>query len=410
MNLFSNNSEKNSPLAYKLRPKTLEDFVGQEDLLGENGIIRKLIINSKITNSIFYGPPGSGKSSLGEIISNTLDCNFIKLNATVCSTTDIKEIAEKAKKNIELYSQKTILFLDEIHRFNKLQQDTLLSYCEDGTIILIGATTENPYYNINNALLSRMLIFEFKILKDSDIEKLIKNAENFLKIDLGEKIKKIIVSISKGDARIALNYVELSYNVLNQIGEEKLIDILMERKISYDKKEDKYNLISAFIKSIRGSDPDSAIYWLARLLNGGEDPKYIARRLFILASEDVGMANSEGLLLANAAMNAAERIGMPEIRIILAHVTVYLAISSKSNSVYKAINSAIEDSKNLTLQKVPNNIKHNNIGYKYPHDFKENFVKQKYMEDKKKYYFPSDNKFENLINQKLKKLWGDEEK
>ena len=408
MNLFQKNYKNVEPLAYKLRPKTLDDFVGQDKLLGKDGMIRRLILNNALSNAIFYGPPGCGKSSLGEIISNTLDCNFEKLNATTANVSDIREVVEKAKRNIELYNKKTILFLDEIHRFNKNQQDALLSYTEDGTITLIGATTENPYYNINNALLSRVMIFEFKALTNDDISKIISKALDNLKIEMPDKIREIILDISQGDSRIALNYVELYNNIHSQMNEEEIYSTFKERQVSFDKKQDKYDMISAFIKSVRGSDPDAAIYWLARLLDGGEDPKYMARRLFIEASEDIGMANPEALLVANAAMNACERIGMPEVRIILAHATVYLAISSKSNSVYEAIDDALADIRNGELQEVPINICHDNVGYKYPHVYPENFVKQKYMNKKKKYYKPQNNKNEKLIAEKLNKLWNEE--
>ena len=405
MNLFQGNYKNVEPLAYKLRPKTLDDFVGQEKLLGKDGIIRKLILNSTLSNSIFYGPPGCGKSSLGQIISNTLDCNFEKLNATTASISDIREVVEKARKNIELYGKRTILFLDEIHRFNKTQQDALLSYTEDGTLTLIGATTENPYYNINNALLSRVMIFEFKELSHKDIDKIIKKASDYLKIEVPDKIREIITDISQGDSRIALNYVEMYNNIYSQMTEAEIYNIFKERQLSFDKKQDKYDMISAFIKSVRGSDPDAAVYWLGRLLDGGEDPRYIARRLFIEASEDIGMANSEALLIANAAMNACERIGMPEVRIILSHATIYLAISSKSNSVYNAINTVLKDIKDGNVQEVPINICHDNVGYKYPHDYPDNFIKQKYMNKKKKYYIPGNNKNEKKIAEKLNKIW-----
>ena len=405
MNLFQGNYKNVEPLAYKLRPKTLDDFVGQEKLLGKDGIIRKLILNSTLSNSIFYGPPGCGKSSLGQIISNTLDCNFEKLNATTASISDIREVVEKARKNIELYGKRTILFLDEIHRFNKTQQDALLSYTEDGTLTLIGATTENPYYNINNALLSRVMIFEFKELSYKDIDKIIKKASDYLKIEVPDKIREIITDISQGDSRIALNYLEMYNNIYSQMTEAEIYNIFRERQLSFDKKQDKYDMISAFIKSVRGSDPDAAVYWLGRLLDGGEDPRYIARRLFIEASEDIGMANSEALLIANAAMNACERIGMPEVRIILSHATIYLAISSKSNSVYNAINTVLKDIKDGNVQEVPINICHDNVGYKYPHDYPDNFIKQKYMNKKKKYYIPGNNKNEKKIAEKLNKIW-----
>ncbi len=407
MNLFQKNYKNIEPLAYKLRPKSLEDFVGQEKLLGKDGVIRRLILNSTLSNSIFYGPPGCGKSSLGEIISNTLDCNFEKLNATTANVSDIRNVVETAKRNIELYNKRTILFLDEIHRFNKNQQDALLSYTEDGTLTLIGATTENPYYNINNALLSRVMVFEFKALTDDDISKLIDKGLNFLNISMSDKIKEIIIDISQGDSRIALNYVEMYNNTHTQMNEDEIFSIFKERQVSFDKKQDKYDMISAFIKSVRGSDPDAAVYWLARLLDGGEDPKYMARRLFIEASEDIGMANPEALLIANATMNACERIGMPEVRIILAHATIYLAISSKSNSAYEAIDGALADIKKGELQEVPMNICHDNVGYKYPHNYTDNFVKQKYMNKKKKYYKPGNNKNEKLIAEKLSKLWDE---
>lgn len=407
MNLFGENYKNIEPLAYKLRPKKLDEFVGQEKLLGENGMIRKLIIKLSLSNCIFYGPPGCGKSSLGEIISNTLDCFFEKLNATTSSVSDIREVVEKAKKNIEYYNKKTILFLDEIHRFNKLQQDALLSYCEDGTFILIGATTENPYYNINNALLSRVLVFEFKALTDENILEILNRAIEKLEIFVTEEIKNLMIEISKGDSRILLNYLELYKSIYSEMEESEILSLFKERKVAFHKKQDKYDLISALIKSIRGSDPDSAIYWLARLLEGGEDPKYIARRLLIEASEDIGMANSEALLVANSAITATEKIGMPEVRIILAHTVVYLAISSKSNSVYLAIDEALASIRNGNLQEVPKTIGNNHSNYKYPHAYEESFVKQDYMLKKMKFYTPKNNKNEKLIAEKLKKLWRD---
>ena len=251
------------------------------------------------------------------------------------------------------------------------------------------------------------MVFEFKALTNEDILKLINKGLNFLNISMSDKIKEIIVDISQGDSRIALNYVEMYNNIHTQMSEDEIFSIFKERQVSFDKKQDKYDMISAFIKSVRGSDPDAAVYWLARLLDGGEDPKYMARRLFIEASEDIGMANPEALLIANAAMNACEKIGMPEVRIILAHATIYLAISSKSNSVYEAIDGALADIKKGELQEVPINICHDNVGYKYPHNYTDNFVKQKYMNKKKKYYKPGNNKNEKMIAEKLSKLWNE---
>ena len=406
MNLFENNYEKVKPLALKMRPTTLEDFIGQEKILGKGGILRKLIEKQTISNCIFFGPPGCGKSSLGEIISKTLDSNFETLNATVASLNDLRDIVEKAKKNLEFYGKKTILFLDEIHRFNKMQQDALLSYCELGVLTLIGATTENPYYSLNNALLSRVMIFEFKSLNREDIKKILQKGINYLGIDISNEIVECILDISQGDSRIALNYLELYKNSCIDLEDSEVLQIFRERQSSYHKAEDKYNLISAMIKSMRGSDPDSALYWLARLLHGGEDPRYIARRIMIHASEDIGMANPEAMLIANSAMQASERIGMPEIRIILAQAVIYIAISTKSNSCYMGINKALEDIENGDLEKVPLNICQNNKGYKYPHDFAGNFVKQNYREKKRRYYIPGENKNEKLIKEKLEKLWG----
>ena len=406
MNLFENNYEKVKPLALKMRPTTLDDFIGQEKILGKGGILRKLIEKQTISNCIFFGPPGCGKSSLGEIIYKTLDSNFETLNATVASLNDLRDIVEKAKKNLEFYGKKTILFLDEIHRFNKMQQDALLSYCESGVLTLIGATTENPYYSLNNALLSRVMIFEFKSLNREDIKKILQKGINYLGIDISNEIVECILDISQGDSRIALNYLELYKNSCIDLEDSEVLQIFRERQSSYHKAEDKYNLISAMIKSMRGSDPDSALYWLARLLHGGEDPRYIARRIMIHASEDIGMANPEAMLIANSAMQASERIGMPEIRIILAQAVIYIAISTKSNSCYMGINKALEDIENGDLEKVPLNICQNNKGYKYPHDFAGNFVKQNYSEKKRRYYIPGENKNEKLIKEKLEKLWG----
>lgn len=404
-NLFENNYENVKPLPLILRPKTLDEIVGQEKILGKNGILRKIIEKGNISNMILYGPPGCGKSTLGEIISKSLEYSYETLNATTASLSDLKEIVERARKNIEFYNRKTILFLDEIHRFNKLQQDGLLSYIENGTLILIGATTENPYHNLNNALLSRVLIFKFEELKKEDIRKIVEKGEKYLNIEIPNKIRETILKISKGDSRTALNYVELYKNTADSVDERDILEIFEERGFSYDKAEDKYNIISALIKSIRGSEPNSALYWLGRLLAGGEDPRYIARRLVISASEDIGLANPEAFLMASYGLTASEKIGMPEIRIILAEITVYLAISTKSNSCYNGINKVLEDIKKGDLEGVPNNIKENPIGYKYPHDYENNFVFQNYGKNNIDYYIPGDNRNEKLIKEKLEKLW-----
>jgi putative ATPase len=407
-NLFQNNYEEVKPLAVKLRPESLDDFMGQEKLLGEKGVLRKIIEGRTLINMILFGPPGTGKSSLGEIISKKLEMNFEILNATVASLNDLREIVERAKKNLEFYGKRTILFLDEIHRFNKMQQDALLSYTESGLLTLIGATTENPYYSLNNALLSRCMIFEFKPLERKDLEKVLKRGVEFLKLELPKEIEEVILDIAQGDSRVALNYLELYQNSCLGYSKEEVIDLFRNRKASYHKSEDKYNIISAMIKSIRGSDPDAAVYWMARLLDGGEDPRYIARRLVIAASEDIGMANPEAMLIAQAAMEASERIGMPEVRIILSQAIIYLSISSKSNSAYMAINQALEDiSKEDRKENVPIHIKEKPIGYKYPHDYPGNFVEQKYLEKERHYYNPGENRNEKMIREKLKKIWKD---
>ena len=294
--LFQGNFDKIRPLAYQMRPKNLDEYVGQEEIIGKRSVLRSLIDKGKIVNSIFFGPPGTGKTSLAELISGELDYAFNKLNATTANLSDFREVVEKAKRRIEMENRRTLLFLDEIHRFNKLQQDALLPYTEDGLIVLIGATTENPYYNLNNALLSRCMIFEFKKLDTLHIERLVKTGVEKLGLkEMSSDMMETILELAKGDARTALNYVELYGNTADTLEEEEIRELFKKRKEGYHKKEDKYNIISAYIKSMRGSDPDAAIYWLARMLDGGEDPKYIARRLMVHASEDIGMANPEAI-------------------------------------------------------------------------------------------------------------------
>ena len=408
MNLFENQNQDKKPLAYRYRPKTLEEFAGQKNIVGDKGVLKKILIKSRFMNSIFWGPSGTGKTTLAEIVAEQLNYYYEYLNATKASVNDIKEIAEKAKKRFSIEGKQTILFFDEIHRFNKLQQDSLLHDIEICNIILIGATTENPYFNLNNALLSRCLMFEFKKLDKEDIFGILKRIREKEEIELSDDVLNYISDIVEGDARQAINFLELLSNLEDvNLSVDEVRQIIQTRK-SYDRVEDKYDTISAMIKSIRGSDPDAAVYWVAKMLSGGEDPLYLARRLVILASEDIGLANANALPVAVAGMQAAKDIGMPEVRIILAEVAVYLALSPKSNSAYMAIDKAISEIENNSIQEVPKHLtKLGAKDYKYPHAYKGNFVKQDYMKIKIKFYEYGENKFEIAANERLKKLWGE---
>lgn len=406
MNLFENQNQDKKPLAYRYRPKTLEDFAGQRNIVGDKGVLKKILAKSRFMNSIFWGPSGTGKTTLAEIVAEQLNYYYEYLNATKASVNDIKEIAERAKKRFSIEGKQTILFFDEIHRFNKLQQDSLLHDIEIGNIILIGATTENPYFNLNNALLSRCLMFEFKKLDKEDIFGIVKRVREKEKIEISDEVLNYISDIVEGDARQAINYLELLGNLEDvNLSVDEVKQIIQTRK-SYDRVEDKYDTISAMIKSIRGSNPDAAVYWVAKMLSGGEDPLYLARRLVILASEDIGLANANALPVAVAGMQAAKDIGMPEVRIILSEVVIYLALSPKSNSAYMAIDKAISEIENNSIQEVPKHLtKLGAKDYKYPHSYKGNFIKQDYMKTKIKFYEYGENKFEIAANERLKKLW-----
>ena len=389
MNLFTMNDE---PLASKYRPKNFEDFYGQEKVVK---LIKKQLDNKKFISSIFYGPSGTGKTTLAKIIANSLGYDYYYLNAIKSGKSDVVDILEKVKNSIN----KTILFFDEIHRFNKLQQDTFLEDLENGNIILIGATTESPFYTLNKALLSRVLLFEFHEIKQSDIFKVLKKVSQGEKIDLTDDILEYISYISDGDVRSAINMLE----VLKNSGFENLsldeISELFGKKVFAEK----YDTISAMIKSVRGSDPDSAVYWMSKLLIGGEDIMYIARRLVILASEDIGLANVNALNVAVSCMNAVKEIGMPEARIILSECIIYLALSPKSNSIYLAVNKAFEEIEKNGSQDIPFHLTtRGRDKYIYPHDYTNHYIKQKYMNKELKLYNFSDNKFEN----NLKEFWG----
>lgn len=410
---FIENDNSFLPMAERMRPTSIDEVYGQKHILSENKTLRKMIDKDKITSMVFFGPPGVGKSTVASIIAKKTKSEYIKLNAVLSNVSEIRDAIKKAEKNLA-NSKKTILFIDEIHRFNKSQQDALLPAVENGTIVLIGSTTQNPYFYLTNALLSRIMLFEFRNLEDSDIKEAILKAttdkrglgENDIAVE-NEAID-LIVKYSHGDVRKALTYLEAAFFV-TQIDEtkEKLTitedivkDVTSKQILNFDEDEH-YNTISAFIKSVRGSDTNAAIYYLARMLESGEDPRYIARRLCILASEDIGLAEPEAINIASSLINIIEFIGMPEGRIPLAEVTIYLSLCPKSNSAYKAIDSAIRDIRNGELYSIPNYLKDNNSAsfdkkseeeYKYPHDFPYHIVKQNYLEKgiKKNYYNPVD--------------------
>ena len=408
----------NKPLAYRMRPNTLEEYVGQEHLLGKNKILYRTIKADRLSSIILFGPPGCGKTSLARVISRTTNYKFYQINATTAGVSDIKRVVEETQNFMMNPKGKSILFIDEIHRFNKLQQDALLPYVENGTIILIGATTENPYFEVNKALISRSMVFKLEPLNEKDILKVLKlslEKEEGLKsynIKIEEETLEKIAIASNGDVRTALNGLEiavltteLSSDGFIHITDEVVAQSMQNRKAIFDKNGDShYDNISAFIKSLRGSDADAAVFYLARALNAGEDPMFLARRIVISSSEDVGMANPNALVIANSAMQAVNMVGMPEARIILAEAAVYVANSPKSNASYLAINKALEDVKTKNTGEVPMHIRNApiegmrnlgyNEGYLYPHDFPGHYVEQQYLPDEMKdvkYYIEDEN-------------------
>ena len=403
----------NIPLAHRVRPQNLDEFIGQEEILGKDKILYRTIKADRLSSIILWGPTGSGKTSLAKVISNTTKYKFIKLNAVTSGVGDIKSAIEEAKNPLLNPTGKCILFIDEIHRFNKLQQDALLPFVENGTVILIGATTENPYFEVNKALISRSMIFKLKPLSAENVFTILKNAiknpeglENY-NINIEDETLKKIAEISNGDVRTALNSLEIAVlttpvdkngviNITNEIAAE----CVGKKKSMFDKTGDShYDNISAFIKSMRGSDPDATAFYLARAIAGGEDPVFIARRIVIAAAEDVGLANPNALVVANSAMQAVASVGMPEARIILSEAAIYVATSKKSNATYLAINKALEDVETKDTGEIPMHIRNAPIsgmkdfgygeGYKYPHDYPNHQVEQQYLPDKMlgtKYY------------------------
>ena len=406
------------PLAYRMRPRTLEEYVGQEHVIGPGKILYRTIKADRLSSIILFGPPGCGKTSLAKVISETTKYKFYKINAVTSGVSDIKRIVEETQNFMLNPAGKSILFIDEIHRFNKLQQDALLPFVENGTIILIGATTENPYFEVNKALISRSMVIKLNPLTEDDIYKILKNAlerkdglgEYNIKVE-DETLKKLAI-IANGDVRTALNGLEVAALTTNMaedgyihITDEVIKNSIQNRKAIFDKNGDThYDNISAFIKSMRGSDPDATLFYLARALNGGEDPVFLARRIVICASEDVGLADPQALVIATSAMQAVHMIGMPEARILLAESAVYVANCKKSNATYLGIDKALSDVQNKDTGEIPMHIRNApvekmrelgyNEGYLYPHDFPSHWVEQQYLPDKMvgtKYYIKDEN-------------------
>ncbi len=429
MDLFdymrTNTMKQESPLASRMRPETLDQVVGQKHIVGPGTLLYRAIKADQLGSIIFYGPPGTGKTTLAKVIAHTTKAEFCQINATVAGKKDMEEVVQKAKDTLGMYGRRTILFVDEIHRFNKSQQDYLLPFVEDGTLILIGATTENPYFEVNGALLSRSRIFELKALEKEDILELLHRAVTDVEKGMGsyravldEDAADFLSDVANGDARAALNALELGVLTTPRAEDGKIhIDLevaqecIQKRAVRYDKDGDNhYDTISAFIKSMRGSDPDAAVYYLGRMLYAGEDIKFIARRIMIHAAEDVGMADPQALNVAVSAAQAVERIGMPEARIILAEAVIYIASAPKSNSVISAIDQAMEAVRTEKTRPVPVHLKDTHYkgaeklghgaGYLYPHDFSGHYVKQQYLPDGmegRTFYHPSDEGFEKEV-------------
>lgn len=436
MNLFDLNFENNlkigAPLADRMRPRNLDEFLGQDHILSEGKYLRRVLKAGFLPSMLFYGPPGIGKTTLAKIIANSTSKNFVELSAVTSNVKELRKVLEDAEENLKFHNVNTILFIDEIHRFNKSQQDALLPFVERGIVVLIGATTENPYFEVNKALLSRMQILNFLPLKDEDLNKLIDNTlEDEIrglgkyKIKINKKARDFLIRTSSGDARYLLNSLELAVlseaNGENEmiISEEVLENSMVRKNILYDKGgNEHYDTISAFIKSVRGSDPNAALYYLAKMIESGEDIKFIARRLIILASEDIGNANPMGIVVASACFQNINAVGMPEARIILGQTTAYLASSPKSNAAYLGINKALEDVRNNIKGEVPKYLRDQNNpankserSYLYPHDFPSAYVKQEYLPQEfkdKKYYQPKDIGYEKEIRKYFKEINEDE--
>ena len=426
------NKEKESPLASRLRPTKLEEVVGQQHIIGKDKLLYRAIKADKLQSVIFYGPPGTGKTTLAKVIAKTTSAEFMQINATSAGKKDMEAVIEKAKQLQGMYGKRTILFIDEIHRFNKGQQDYLLPFVEDGTVTLIGATTENPYFEVNGALISRSIIFELKPLDKEDIKTLLYRALEDMEKGMGayhavadEDALEFLADVSNGDARSALNAIELgiltterSADGLIHITLDVASECIQKRVIKYDKNGDShYDNISAFIKSMRGSDPDAAVYYLAKMLYAGEDVTFIARRIMICASEDVGNADPNALTVAVSAAQAVERLGMPEARIVLAQAVTYVASAPKSNAAYLAVDKALSVVRESRTAPVPTYLcdAHykgaaklgRGLGYKYAHDYPNHYVEQQYLPDAykdMKFYEPTENGYEQTIREYFKKI------
>ena len=436
MDMFELQAEKkllrDAPLSERLKPEKLEDYVGQEDILGKGKLLYRAIKADKITSLILYGPPGTGKTSLAKVIASRTKSNFVRLNAVTDGLKELREVVATAKNDLGMYDIKTILFIDEIHRFNKAQQDALLPFVEKGTIVLIGATTENPYYEVNKALISRSMLFKLEPLKEEHIKKILTRALEDKDVGFGNsnvvmdsEAIKYLSNMANGDARCALNALELSVLTTDRDDMGKInitldiaLECLQKKHINYDKNRDEhYDVISAFIKSMRGSDPDATVHYLSRMIYAGEDPKFIARRIVIAAAEDVGNADPIALILANNAAQAVHFVGMPEARIILSQAAIYVASAPKSNASYKAINKAIKDVEEKNIGGIPVYLKDqsysgasklgNGVGYLYPHDYEGNYVKQQYLPDEligTSYYEAGNNGYEKKIKERYNQL------
>lgn len=421
--------KKEAPLAGRLRPATIDEVVGQEHILAKDKMLYRAISADKLGSVIFYGPPGTGKTTIAKVIANTTKSEFHQLNATTSGKKDMEEVTQKAKQNLGMYGKKTTLFIDEIHRFNRAQQDYLLPFVEDGTIVLIGATTENPYFEVNQALISRSLVFELRSLSNQDLTKLIDRAitdeekgMGMYNAEITNEAREFIADVANGDARNALNAIELAVLTTPPAEDGKIhIDLavaeecIQKRAVRYDKSGDShYDTISAFIKSMRGSDPDAAVYYLARMLYAGEDVKFIARRIMICASEDVGNADPMAMVVAASAATEVERVGMPESQLILSQAAIYVACAPKSNACNNAIFAAMDAVKNTRTDAIPNHLRDahypgakklgHGIGYKYAHEYEEHYVPQQYLPDSlvdSVFYEPTEIGAEKAIKERL---------